>query len=188
MEKVEEYTATSGITVQVRPLPGGAYRKLQVRAMEEHPDAVPPKKEIPVFDGTELVDDEDDPEYVAAQAAAEHAREQMVGEAILEWCVDLDLGPHEATIARLERKLGSYPKDEHERRVRFLEDWVFRTGEDYRDVTFLAISQALIDDKEVAERLQFFRREVAGDAGAEPDAPGAAEEVGVDVQPEVPGD
>jgi len=182
MEKVEEYTASSGITVQVRPLPGGAYRKLQMRALEEHPDAVPPKKEIATaFNETETVDDLDDPAYQAAQAAAERARENIVGEAILEWCVDLDLEPYRGQVARLEKQLGPYPEDEHERRLRFLEDWVLRTDEDYREVTFLAISQALIDDKEVAERLRFFRRPLARDTDSKPDAPGPDGEVGVDV-------
>jgi len=182
MEKSKEYTATSGITVTVRPLPGGAYRRLQMRALEEHPDVEPPTREIDTaFGEKETIDDTDDPTYRAEQARVERDREEMVGEAVTDWCVDLDTEAHAETIARLEKRLGAYPEDADERRIQFLSDWVFRTEEDWREVVFLAISQAVVNDEEVAERLKFFRRQMAGDPGAEPDAPGPAGDDGVDV-------
>ncbi|NIU78072.1 MAG: hypothetical protein GWN71_32320, partial [Gammaproteobacteria bacterium] len=59
----EEITLSGGAVVLVSPFPLDLWWDLQARAREDHPDPAPPKKQIKVVDGTEEVDDLENPEY-----------------------------------------------------------------------------------------------------------------------------
>lgn len=183
----EELTLSSGVTVHVAPFPAGLWASLNSTGFERFPDPEPPRKTVEVVDGTEEVDDLKDPVYLAAKAEAERERNNLLGEAIIDLCVQVDMEPWAATVKRLERYTGKYPRDEDDRRVKFLTEYALRTRGDYEAVMVSATTQMMVSDPEVAARLKFFRREVEGAAGDDADAPGADEGERVDVQPEAEG-
>lgn len=164
--------------MQVAPFPAGLYNRLQIKSLEDFPDPEPPKKTIEVVDGTEEVDDLDDPAYLADQREARRNRLARFAEAIVEICVDLDLDEWEAEIGRLEKYAGPAPEDGPDRIAWFLENYGCRLSEDYAAITESAMRQTLVTSKEVQERVGFFRGDVEGDTADEPphDAPGAGDE------------
>jgi len=87
----EDITLTSGVTVQVAPFPAALYNKIQIKSLEDFPDPEPPKKTVEVVDGTEEVDDLENPEYLEAKRDAERSRLARFAEAVVEVCVDVDL-------------------------------------------------------------------------------------------------
>lgn len=179
----ETYTLSSGVTVQVVPFPAGLWEKINRKALHDFPDPEPPKKEITVVDGTEEVDDLLDPDYVSAKAEAERQRSNLLGEAIIDLCIQVDLSQYEAKIKHLEKyDLEPYPEDNEEKRVRFLIDYALRTRGDYETVMVSATTQMTISDPEVAERLKSFQREMEGttDNGNSPS--GSVEVERVEVQ------
>ena len=183
----EEIKLSSGVTVRVAPFPAGLWTALNARAFEKFPDPELPKKTIPVVDGTEEVDDLSNPEYLEAKAQAARDRNNLLGEAIIDLCIQVDLEPWEGTIGRLGKYSDEYPEDADDRRVRFLTEFALRTRADYEAVMVSATTQMMVSDPEVAQRLKFFRRQVAGAAPDDADAPGSAKEERVEVQPEAEG-
>ena len=172
----EQITLSSGVTVTVSPFPAGLWWDLHARALEQHPDPEPPTKTIDVVDGTEEVQDLDNPDYLEALALANRERTNIQGEAIIDLCVDVDMEPYAATIKRVERYIGQAPKEDDERRVWFLTKYALRGRADYEAVMLAATAQLMTSDPEVANRLKSFQREVEGATDPDADAPGAAEE------------
>jgi hypothetical protein len=179
----EELTLDSGVTVTVRPFPAGLFEKVQARALEDFPDPEPPMKEIPVVDGTEQVEDRDDPEYREQKELAERKRMERLGEACLDLCVSADLEKWEPTIRRLERYAGPFPEDPDERQLEFLTSYALSTADDWQNVLISSINQTVIGSPEVAERLKLFRRKVEGPAAVDADASGADAVQRMELQP-----
>ncbi len=171
-------TFSSGVAVRYGPFPSGLYWDIMALALDEHPDPEPPKKAIKVVDGEEMVDDPDDPQYQAELGKARLARWNLLGEAVLEFCVEPEGGmeQHEPTVARLAEHYvkDAPPSDPVGRKVWFLTKFAIRTAEDWKVVGKVQrFSQ--IEDDEVRQRAEFFRGDVAGTEGDGADAPGAAE-------------
>jgi hypothetical protein len=176
LEAGKEYTASSGVVLRVLPMPYRLLRRYQQYALAQWPDPDPPTREIATVTGPETVDDERDPQFLAAKAEATQRRNEYLSERTLEDCVPLDLTPHEPQIKRLERTTGeAYPADVFERRVKFLSEWVLRTKQDFEAVTALAVGQAVVGDEEVERLLATFRRAMARRSGADAVPPGADE-------------
>lgn len=171
----QEKTLSSGVTVRVLPFPAGLWDKINSQIQAEYPDPVPPKKTISVLGGTEEVDDLQDPDYLVkareAKTARDNASGKIIGEATLDLCVQVDLSPYEGAIKRLEKYTDKFPSDPDERRIRFLTEYAMRSRGDYEAVTFSAVTQMAIGDKEVAERVSSFQDNVAR---SEPSGNGAS--------------
>lgn len=182
----EKITLSSGVTVRVAPFPAELWSDLNAKAWKEFPDPDPPKKVIKVVDGTEEVDDEADPSYVKAKKEARKARNNLLGDAIFDLSVEVDLDQYTGQLKRLERYT-DLPEDPDDLRIAFLKKYALRTIRDWEAVTVSAVSQMMVSDPEVAERLKFFRREVERAAAADADAPGAAEGERVEVLAEAEG-
>lgn len=161
----QEKTLSSGVTVRVLPFPAGLWDKINSQIQADFPDPVPPKKTINVLGGTEEVDDLENPEYkqkaLEAKTARDNASGKIIGEATLDLCVLVDLAPYEGAIKRLEKYTDKFPSDPDERRIRFLTEYAMRSRGDYEAVTFSAVTQMAIGDKEVAERVSSFQDNVA---------------------------
>ena len=175
----KEYECSSGVTVLYGPFPHGLYWDIMGRTLDEHPDPEPPKKTIEVLGGTEEVDDPEDPAYLAQLNAARLARANLLGEAVLETCVEPKggLDQYEPLIKRLEDKYvqDPAPEDETERRAWFLAKYVMRTTDDWKLIGKVQrFSQ--IDDEEVRRKAEQFPGDVEGPEGDGADAPGPAEE------------
>lgn len=187
----EEKTLSSGVTVRVLPFPAGLWDKINAQILEEYPDPIPPKKTITVLGGTEEVDDLDDPEYKEKAATTKKERDtasgNIIGEATLDLCVEVDLTPYTNIIKRLEKYSGKFPADSDERRVRFLAEYALRSRGDYEVVTFSAVTQMTIGDKEVAGRISNFQDNLAGPGAHDNGASGAPEIVGLEVVEPLPG-
>ncbi len=170
----EEIVPSSGIPVKVTAFPASLWTRINLRAHDEYPDPDPPKKTIKVLNGTEEIDDINDQEYLGKKDKAEHERGRILGEAIIDLCVHLDVNEYKALIKRLEKHVGEkYPKDIDDLRVMFITEYVLKNSKDYEDVTWSAISQMMITDKEVADRLKFPEGDVARSTSANPDASGS---------------
>jgi hypothetical protein len=184
MEGWKRLKLSSGVEVEYGPFPANMYWDIQARALEDHPDPEPPKKVVETFDGTEEVDDLQNPEYVAALNVARLARFNLLGEAALEFCVEvLDWERWEPKVKRLAEKYVKEkpPEDPVERKVWFLAKFAIRTPGDWNLIRKVQ-SFSQIEDEEVRQRAEFFRGDVAGPEGAGADAPGAAPEQRVAVQ------
>jgi len=174
----KEQELSSGVTVLYGPFPHGLYFDVMGRALEEHPDPEPPTREIEVVDGTEEVEDLDDPAYRAALEKARLARWNLLGEAALEMCVEVKggLGPWEPVIQRIADKFSSdpLPEDPIGRKAWFLAKFAMRTRDDWKLIGKIQrFSQ--IDDEEVRRKAEQFPGDVAGPEGDGADAPGPAE-------------
>lgn len=176
-----ELTLDSGVVVRIKPFPAGLYQALATKAAKLHPTPEPPKRQVEVVDGFEEVDDFDDPVYVTAKAEAEKARAELLAEAVLDFCVDVDASQYQSEIARLG-KYADLPADPNELRVAFLELYALRTKRDYARVMASATEQVLVDDAEVEQRLENFRGQVERAKGNGATPSGADEGVGLGVQ------
>lgn len=185
----QEKTLSSGITVRVLPFPAGLWDKINSQIQADYPDPVPPKKTIQVLGGTEEVDDLENPEYkqkaLEVKTARDNANGKIIGEATLDLCVQVDLAPYESAIKRLEKYTDKFPTDPDERRIRFLTEYAMRSRGDYEAVTFLAVTQMAIGDKEVAERVNSFQDNVARTATNDNGASGADEVIRLEVVEQV---
>jgi hypothetical protein len=174
-----EMTLDSGVKVRYGPFPSGLYFDIMARALDEHPDPEPPMKEIKVVDGTEEVEDPDDPDYQQKLKVARLARYNLLGEAALDLCVEVvgGLEQYEPVIERIGKKYATdpAPDDPDDRKVWFLSKYGMSTRRDW-DLIRKIQSFSQVEDEEVRRRVEFFRGDVAGAEGDGPDAPGAAEE------------
>lgn len=186
-EKVngEKRVLSSGVEVLVKPFPGGLWEKIQARAKRDFPDPTPPKKEIDTFGGKETVDDLNDADYLTARRQAELERTNLLGEAVLDICIEVDMSKYEAQIKRLELYTDPYPDDPEDRRVRFLQEYVVRSEGDWGFIFASAIEQVQATDPEVSERIESFRDKVSRPVDTNGKTPSPDEIVGVDVQPAV---
>lgn len=178
----KEMTLSSGVRIRYGPFPLGLYWDIMARALDEHPEPEPPKKTIAVLNGTEEVDDLEDPEYKKDLNAARAAQHTLLGEAVLEFCVEIADDDWERKCDRIAAKYVKEPppEDPDEKRIWYLSRYAFRTKQDWLVVAKVqAFSQ--IEDEEVRKRAEFFRGDVEGDAGDEADAPGPSEEQRVEV-------
>ena len=174
----EKITLSSGVEVTVLPIPPGLIQQIQ----RGHPDEKPPKKTITVLGGTEEVDNLDDQEYRAAQLAIERERNGKLGEAVVEFCLELDMSKYDSTIKRLEKIVSPFPVDPDERRIRFLYEYALRTIGDYSITQAIAIEQISFTDEEVKERISSFQSNLARTAanGATPSGADEGERVEVE--------
>lgn len=152
----ESKTLSSGVTVIVIPFPPGLLQRIN----SDHPDPVPPKKTIKVLDGTEEVDNLKDEGYILAKEEVTRERNSLLGEAVIELCVEVDLGKYASQIKKLEKYTSTYPDDIDERRMRFLQEFALRTRGDYEVVITSAITQIAISDQEVQERIATFQSDL----------------------------
>lgn len=168
-------TFSSGITVEMLPFPAGLWEEINIKAFENFPDPVPPKKTVNVLGGTEDVDDLENTEYKADVQRVGRERTGLLLEAILDICPQINLTEWEAKIKRLEKYSRPFSEDLDERRIEFLTRYVLRTKTDYENLMLSAVSQILVDDPEVSSRIQYFQSQVEGAAASYTDAPGAPE-------------
>lgn len=153
----ESKTLSSDVTVIVIPFPPGLLQRIN----SDHPDPVPPKKTIQVLDGTEEVDNLKDEGYILEKEAVTTQRNSLLGEAVIELCVEVDLKLYAKEIKKLEKYTSPYPDDTDERRMRFLQEYALRTRGDYEVVITSAITQIAISDEEVQERIKSFQSDMA---------------------------
>lgn len=152
----EDITLSSGVVVNVTALAPGLIQQIQ----KDNPDAIPPKKTITVLGGTEEVDNLDDPEYKEKQKVIENVRNGKLGEAVIEFCLTLDMSKYDGLIKRLEKVVSPYPTDKDERQTRFLYEYALKKADDYSLVITSALEQISISDKEVQERIATFQSTV----------------------------
>ena len=176
---------TSGVEVEALPMPGGAWERLQARAMELFPDPEPKMKEIDTsFGEKEEVGDLEDPVYLAGKRRAESQRSEWTGKVVLRRYVKVDLEQYAEIIKELDEDFGLSAEPE-QRKLDFLTWYAIQTPADTSTLMVHTVYGSLLGDEEVAKRLEFFRRSLARGSGDEPDAHGADEEDGVDLQEEV---
>jgi len=184
----ESHLCSSGVTIWVRPIPALLLRRLEAKIQKDFPDPIPPKKTITVLGGTEEVDDLNNPEYIEAKNVANIKRIELQGEAILDFCVDIEGGvaAYASTIARIEKHTDEkYPADLEERRIQFLTEYVIRNGSDWGFVFASAIEQTQVTDPEVSDRMNSFRDKVAQPKTNGTAPSGVDEVVGLDLQPAI---
>ncbi len=183
----EDITMSSGVELRIRPFPIGIFEKINEDMLEEYPDIKPPKKTIPVLDGTEEVDDETNPEYLEKVKENEQGRTRFSGDRtlayMLDFCIEVlpNLDHWESTIKRLEKHQGPFPDDSYDKRKEFLTSYAIGSKSDYEKLTFSTMAQSLIDDPEVAKRLKSFRSDMARSTNSNSDAPGSIENERVEV-------
>lgn len=168
-------TFSSGITVEMLPFPAGLWEEINIRAFEDFPEPIPPKKTVEVLGGTEDIDNLDDPQYKADVKKVGEERTGLLLGAVLDICPQLNLDEWEPRIKRLEKYTRPFSDDPDERRIEFLTRYVLRTKADYENLMLAAVSQILVDDPEVSARIQYFQSQVEGAAASYADAPGATE-------------
>lgn len=173
----ESKTLSSGVTVVVIPFPPGLLQRIN----SDHPDPTPPKKTIKVLDGTEEVDNLTDPGHLAEKDRISTERNALLGEAVIELCVEVDLTKYAKEITKLEKFTSPYPDDPDERRMRFLQEFALRTKGDYEGVITSAITQIAISDEEVKERIASFQTDMARGEPNGHQASSLDEVVGVEV-------
>jgi len=188
VESGESHVCSSGVRIWVRPIPALLLRRLEAKIAIDYPEPIVPKKTVEVLGGTEEVEDLNNAEYQEAKSAINIKRIELQGEAILDFCVDLDGGieAYASTIARIEKQLGeTYPTDLEERRILFLTEYAIRNGSDWGFVFASAIEQTQVTDPEVSKRMDSFRDKVAQPKtnGTTPSSPNEIERV--DLQPAV---
>jgi len=174
----ESKTLSSGVTVVVIPFPPGLLQRIN----SDHPDPVPPKKTIKVLDGTEEVDNLKDKDYLAERESVTNQRNSLLGEAVIELCVEVDLAKYASQIKKLEKYTSPYPEDLDERRMRFLQEFALRTRGDYETVITSAITQIAISDEEVQERIATFQSDLSRNTPNGAKAPGFDEGVRLEVE------
>ena len=135
-----------------------------------------------VLDGTEEVDNFKDETYLAEKESVTAQRNSLLGEAVIELCVEVDLKPYAKEIIKLERFTSPYPDDTDERRMRFLQEYALRTRGDYETVITSAITQIAISDEEVQERIATFQSNLSRPATNGAKAPGSNEAIPVEVE------
>jgi len=174
-----EFQTSSGMKVLYGPFPFGMYWDIMEKGLDQFPDPPVPQKEIKVLDGTEMVDDEDDPEYQVELKAAVFKRNNLLGQACLEFCVE-PVGGMEQYEPLIQRMASEYVKDPvpenpTERKVWFLKRYAFRTATDWNEIIRRVQNFSQIREKEVRDRVEFFRGKMEGPEGDGADAPGPAE-------------
>ncbi len=174
----ESKTLSSGVTVTVIPFPPGLLQRIN----SDHPDPVPPKKTIKVLDGTEEVDNLKDEAYLAEKDEVTRERNSLLGEAVIELCVEVNLVKYAKEITKLEKYTSPYPDDLDEARMRFLQEYALRTRGDYENVITSAITQIAISDEEVAERIKSFRSDLSRNSPNGTKAHGADENLPLEVE------
>lgn len=178
----QKHTFSSGITCTVLPFPALRFEKLQKAALRQFPIPKAPKKKIKVADGTEMIDDVDNPDYIAKKDKVEKERDRWLSEKILNIamrdCIELELDDYEKIIAQLESDglEEEYPEDPGERKIEFMKDYVFRSGQDF--IAIVQITQRLmtVSPEEVSTQVDdIFQGDVAQPAGDDPETSGPAE-------------
>ena len=160
----ESHICSSGVKIWVRPIPPQLWRRLLAKVEKDHPYPPIPKRTIEVLGGTEEVDDLTNPEYVAQKRAVDEARINDQGEALLDYCVDIDGGleQYNSKITRIEKRTDEkYPTDLEDRRIQFLNEYVIRSAGDWQFVFGSAVEQTQATDPEVSARMDSFRDNVA---------------------------
>lgn len=175
----ERYTFSSGVEVVFRPFPLGLKDKIEKQAKERFTKPIPPKQEIEVADGKEVIDNEDDPDYLTALFEYDNEVKQYVAEKItyftMEFCVEI-LDWEEVWKKKLPRikHYIDFPEDgdEEDIKICFLESFAVTSERDYNACITIPLSLSLIDNSEVSKRIESFRSNMAGAESTEDEAPG----------------
>lgn len=178
----EEITLSSGVVVSVTAFPVGLFEDLNIKGLELYPDPVPPKKAVATLGGDEMVDDLKNPAYISKKNEAANNRNNLLAEAILDLCVQVDLTPWESVIKKLEKYSPAFSSDADERKLEFLTRYALRGKPDYEVVTVSAMAQMIADDAEVAKRLESFRDQMERATASNNETPGAPEGQRVEAQ------
>jgi hypothetical protein len=156
----------NGIKLKINPFPPGMYEAIMNDVIKEIPLPEIPQKEIDVFGGQkEMVDiesgDEGWDEYNKQKTELEKKRDRTMSERILKFvmneCLEIT-NPKKMNqdIKRLSQYTG-FPDDELERQNKYISSYVLKTKNHYEKVIKTAIALSVIDDAEVAERLESFQ-------------------------------
>lgn len=186
-EGYKEEILSSGVKVKILPFPARLWEKIHERVLREIPEVKPPKKTINVLGGTEEVDNLTDKEYLATKKDTDQSRQrlqgELLGEATLDLCVEVDITPHLAEIKRVAKYGGDdLPTDENELKIYFLNTLALRNLADYQKVISTAIQLMAVGDTEVAERIESFRDNMARATHNGVSSPGANEIERVEVE------
>jgi hypothetical protein len=183
-------TMSSGVTVRYGQFPGSLYWDVMAKAFEDHPDPEVPQREIEVLGGTEMVDDEENPEYKVQLQVARNARFDLVGKMALELCVE-PVGWPDEWVEETDRLVNVYgakldgkvPETDTERRLAFLMKYAIRTADDWEVIGKIRrFSQ--IEEEDVRRQAETFPGDVEEPESSGPDAPGAVEGDGMAVHGE----
>lgn len=162
----KEEILSSGVKVTVLPFPARLHDSIQAKAQEKFPEPKPPKKIIKVVDGSEEVDDVNNPAYLEEKKRIQAERDQWagqkIGENVLDLCIVIDVAPYQHIIKKLEKSLDEpAPKDSEELRDYFLTNYALRGRADYERVTSVALTLMAVGDSEILARMDSFRSEMA---------------------------
>lgn len=186
-EGYTEEVLSSGVKVKILPFPARLWEKIHERALREFPEVKPPKKTINVLGGTEEIDDFKNPEYLVTKSETDKQRNglqsKLIGEATLDLCIEVDIQPYEAELKRIAKYSDEVlPIGETELKIYFLESFALRSRGDYERVVSMAAGLMAVGDKEVAERINSFRDNLAQSTPNGTHAPGLDEVQRVEVE------
>lgn len=178
---------SSGVEVMVLPFSARLHDSIQSKAQEKFPDPKPPKKIIKVVDGSEEVDDVNNPAYLEEKQEAKTLRDnwvgQRIGENVIDTCLVVDLEPYKSVIERLAKSLEEpVPTDSEELKEFFLTNYALRGRADYERITSVSLALMAVGDKEIAARMDSFRREMARPTDNNPQTPGPNETIRLDLE------
>jgi hypothetical protein len=158
-----------GVELEYAAFPHGLYWDIMDQALRDHPDPDPPMVEIEVLDGTEMMPDEEDGDYLAGLAEAQRKRYNVLREAALDLCVRPKGGleQHEPEIVKAAKYIRDEPppEDPEERRFWWLKRLAIRTAEDAR-IVLKVQTFSQIEDEEVSRKAESFPGDVEGPEGA----------------------
>lgn len=142
-------TLSGGRRVQIQPIPIMLTRRLA----EQIPDPPAPRVEVETVEGREVVENRNDPDWVAACEAAERRRRDVNHKALMLYGVDVEVPEEDAWMA-VGRFLGlPEPADAFERKLLYIDTVVVRsTGDLTRLVrAVMSLSQASEEGIQAAE-------------------------------------
>lgn len=178
---------SSGVEVTVLPFPARLHDSIQSKAQEKFPDPKPPKKIIKVVDGSEEVDDINNPAYLEEKETVRVQREnwvgQRIGENVISTCLLVDIDPYRKVIEKLYTSLEeSIPSDSDDKKEFFLTNYALRGRADYERITSVSLALMAVGDKEITARMDSFRRDMARATANNPQAPGLDETVRLEME------
>lgn len=182
----QEEQLSSGVKVTILPFSARLHDSIQSRALEKFPEPKPPKKIVKVVDGTEEVDDVNNPTYLEEKEQAKLQREswvgQRIGENVIESCILVDIDPYKRTIEKLYKSLDEpIPNDPDEVKDFFITNYALRGRADYERVTSVSMALMAVGDKEITARMDSFRREMARSTSNNTETPSPDETVRLDL-------
>lgn len=182
----QEERLSSGVMVTILPFPARLHDSIQAKALEKFPEPKSPKKIVKVLNGTEEVDDKN-PQYLEEKEQSRIARENWaaskIGEKVIDFCLQVDISAYEHIIKKLELTYEEpAPLDLDDRRVYFLTNYALRGRADYERIISVSLTLMAVGDKEITQRMESFRSEMARSADNNPQTPSPTETIRLDVE------